>query len=206
MRLFAGNSSRAETATRGFTWIELIVVIAIISVLAILALPAIFATPDRGGQGTQMLGNMRQLHLATQTVALDGTTTGDTNLGWPGDTGGTFTNWAKQLVPDYLTTNDFCKLLSAPGKRVPSGRMPSAMTERAILVYAVSSNSPSDAVFLTTANFTNGPGSGQPLQEGAVPFGKKLFVVFRKGGDGAILLPKQVGNTNVIGSYVPLLK
>jgi len=205
MRPFAGNSLRAKRGDFGFTWIELVVVIAIISILAFLALPAITGTTC-GGPATQTLSNMKQLHLATQSAALDGMTMDNTNLGWPGDTCGTFTIWAKQLVPDYLSTNDFGKLLSAPGRRVPHGQMPAAMTEGAILVYAVSSNSPSEAVFLTTANFTNGPAGGQPLQEAAVPFGKKFFNVFRKAGDGAILLPKQVKDTNVIGSYVPLLK
>jgi hypothetical protein len=50
-------------------------------------------------------------------------------------------------------------------------------------------------VFLTTANWTN----GQPLGQDAKPYGNKGFVVFRKGGDGAILLPKQYNSTNVIG-------
>jgi type II secretory pathway pseudopilin PulG len=190
-----------------FTWVEAIVAIAIIGVLAALALPAITSTGcGRGGYMSQALSNLKQLHLATQSMELDGVTTGDTNLGWPGDTGGTFTNWVRQIVPAYLGTNDFCKLLSAPGVIVRAGKIPTSMSEGAVLVYAVSSNSPSDTVFLTTANFTNGPQGGKPLEAKAKPLGDKGFVVFRMGGDGAILLKNQATNAALIGKYAPLLK
>lgn len=197
-----GRDRRGESA---LTWAELLVCIVILAVLVVLAFPA-----QRGGLGkgqmTQTLSNMKQLHLATQSMALDGETTGDKSLGWPGDIGGTFTNWAKQLVPAYLGTNDFCKLLSAPGVAVPLGKIPTSMSQSAVLVYAVSSNSPANAVLLTTANFTNGPSGGTPLSDKAKPYGDKGFVVFRKDGDGAILLKNQATNTNLVGSYVPLLQ
>ena len=65
-----------KKSSLAFTLIELLVVIAIIGILAALALPAITGALARG-QMTQTLSNMRQLHLATQQMALDGTTTGD---------------------------------------------------------------------------------------------------------------------------------
>ena len=73
-----------KKSSLAFTLIELLVVIAIIGILAALALPAITGALARG-QMTQTLSNMRQLHLATQQMALDGTTTGDPALCWPGD-------------------------------------------------------------------------------------------------------------------------
>jgi prepilin-type N-terminal cleavage/methylation domain-containing protein len=79
---------------KALTLTEALVALVILAVLfAILSVPH---GPGNltSGQMTQTLSNMRQLHLATQTAALDGTTTGDTNLGWPGDVGGTFSNWA----------------------------------------------------------------------------------------------------------------
>ena len=148
------------------------------------------------------LSNMKQLHLATQQMVLDGETTKDPTLSWPGDTGGTFTNWVRHLVPDYLTTNDFVKLLSAPGKITPPGKLPTK-NDNGVLVYAVSSNSPGDTIFLSTANFINSP-TGGALDPKAKPYGNKGFIIFHKAGDGAILLAKQATNRSLIGSYAPL--
>ena len=189
----------------GLSWTEVLVALAIVGILYLLALPKIVTAFARGPCGP-MLSNMKQLQLATQQMAADGETNGDRTLGWPGDTGGTFTNWGRQLVPAYLSMNDFCKLLSGAGIIVPQDRVPQKMSECAILVYAVSRNSPDSAVFFSSANFTNTASGGEPLQEDAQPLGNTSFVVLRKGGDGAILLKKQTGQTNAIGSYVPLLR
>lgn len=193
----------------GFSWMEVIVCLFVVGVLFFLAMPRISSGPTRSPM-TQPLSNMRQLHLATTQMALDGVSTGATNLGWPGDIGGTFSNWVAQLVPDYISTNDMCKLLSGPGKVMKPEHL-SSMNHSAVLVYAVSSlhisnASPPTAVFLSTANFTNTPEGGLPLDRSARPFGNKGFVLFRKAGDGAILKPTQVGQTNIIGSYVPLCR
>lgn len=187
----------------GLTLVEAIVCVAIILILASLALPRI---GHRGDGMSQPLSNMKQLHLATQQMALDGVATGETNLGWPGDIGGTFSNWAAQILKGgYMGTNDLCKMLSAPGVVVRPGKILS-MNDTAVRVYAVRESSPTNAVFLTSANFTNTPTGGEPLNPWAKPFGNKGFVVFRKGGDGGILLPRQVGQTNLIGSFVPLCR
>lgn len=186
----------------GLTLLELLIALAIIAILLALALPANQSGLSRATM-TQALSNMKQLHLATQQMAQDGADTGDASLSWPGSNG--FDYWATNLVPSYLTTNDFGKLLSAKGKVCTPGVLPLANTN-ALLLYEVSGTSRSDAVFLSTANFTNTPTGGVPPLKDAVPFGDKGFVVFRKGGDGAVLLRKQTGPqyTNVIGSYVPL--
>ena len=156
-------------------------------------------------QMSSTISNMRQLHLATQQRVLDGETTKDPNLDWPGDTGGTFSNWTGLLVPTYLSTNDLCKLLSEPEKAVPPGKIP-AMFDPAVRVDAVSKNSDGNTVFLTSANFPNTPTGGDALKASAKPYGNKGFVVFRKAGDSAILLPEQTGKTNLIGTYAPLLR
>jgi len=186
----------------GLTWIEAIVILVVLSLLVLMALPSIsIGRPVM----TQSLSNMRQLLTATQAMVEDGVLKGNPNLNWPGDTGGTFSNWAAQLVPAYMHTNDFCKLLSAPGRTLPLDKIP-AMSESAILVYAVSEESPSNAVFLTTANFTNTPTGGTTPLRNSIPYGDKGFVVFRKGGDGMIYRANQTGPTNahLIGAFAPL--
>lgn len=184
----------------GFTLIELLVVISIIAILASLALPAITGALARG-QMTQTLSNMKQLHLATQQMALDATTTGDTNLGWPGDTGGTWSGWATNIVGgNYMSTNDFKKMITAPGV-IPTSEQPQSPGKSAIVVYKVGESSESGTVFLSSANFTNTVGGGQSPVATAKPYGNKGFIVYRKGGDGSILQARQAGAsyTNIIG-------
>ncbi len=191
----------------GITWIEVLVCLFVVVILAALSLPSITAGPVRGTM-TQSLSNMKQLHLATQQMVLDGVTTGETNLGWPGDTGSSFARWTTSLVKNgCLTQQDLAKLLSAPGVRVSGDEIP-VINRTAVLVYAVSTNSPSDAVFLSTANFTNTPAGGAPPLKSAKPYGAKGYAVFRKAGDGAILQSRQTGPqfTNIIGAFVPLCR
>ncbi len=190
----------------GITLVEAIVCIVIVFVLWSLALPGTNGSGLGRGTMTQSLSNMRQLQLATQQMALDGVSTGDHALGWPGDTGGSFSNWSVKILKDnYMTTNDLCKMFSAPGVVVSPGKIPQ-MNETAVRLYAVLEVSPTNAVLLSSANFTNTSTGGEALNASAKPYGKKGFVVMRKGGDGSILLPSQVGQTNIIGSFVPLCR
>lgn len=54
--------------------VGLFVVISLIGILLALSMPAITAGPVKGRM-TQTLSNMKQLHLATQTMSLDNETT-----------------------------------------------------------------------------------------------------------------------------------
>lgn len=81
-----------------------------------------------------------------------------------------------------------------------------AQSNTGLRVYSVSSNYPALSVFLTTANFTNSATGGNALDPKTKPYGDKGFVVFRKDGSGAILQPKQAGQTNVVEAFVPLCK
>jgi type II secretory pathway pseudopilin PulG len=183
-------------------FVELLVILALIAILIFLALPTISCGPVSGVM-TQRLSNMKQLHLATQQMALDAGANNNTNIGWPGDIGGSFSNWTGQLLDgNYLSRKDLCKLLSAPRMRVAMDD-PFVTNNTAALVYAVSTNSPDDAVFLSSSNFTNTP-SGGVLNPKDKSHDNKGFVVFRKAGDGTILQVRQAGQTNIIGSDVPL--
>jgi type II secretory pathway pseudopilin PulG len=189
-----------------FTWVEVLIAIVVVGALAaLLLLPPLKGAVNRGSPGTQILSNMKQLHLATQAMALDGALHGDTNLAWPGSQNGTFSNWAAKIVPAYLSRGDFCKLLSAKGVQVDSRKLPTE-NRNAVLVYGVTEEDESDVVFLTTANFTNTPAGGSPPLADGKPFGDKVFVVFRKGGEGAILFPRFAGDTKLVGKYAPLLR
>jgi type II secretory pathway pseudopilin PulG len=189
----------------GFTLREFVVCLVVAGILIFLMLPIIHTRDDFSGSMGQTFSNMKQLHLATQQMALDGFTTTNASLGWPGDTGGSFSNWAAQLVHGgYLTDDDIFRFLSAPGVTMPPGKLPTT-NRTGLLLYSVKDESMGDAVFLSTANFTNTPAGGI-LDPSAKPFGSKGFVVFRKAGDGAILLPTKVGQTNAIGSFAPLCR
>ena len=194
---------------RAFTLIELLVVISIIAILASLAIPAVTGALARG-QMTQTLSNMKQLHLVAQTMALDATTTGDTNIGWPGDLPQkTWAGWVTNATPGYIKTHDMAKLLSAPGITVSptatlSSLTPGVASGRAVLLYQVSETNNNNTVLFSSANFTNTAGGGNTLDGASLPYGDKGFIVFRKGGDGAILQARQTGSTftNVIGEFV----
>lgn len=200
-----------KTASRisAFTLVELLVVISIIAILASLALPAITGAMVRG-QMTQTLSNMKQLHLVTQQMALDATTTGDTNLGWPGDMPSpSWASWATNIVNNnYMSTNDFAKMVSAPGITAPNtdpnGFSPGVKANgRAVLLYNVSDTNSADTVLLSTSNFTNSSGGGTKPSATSLPYGDKGFVVFRKGGDGIVLKANQAGSdfTTIIGAF-----
>ena len=194
----------------GISLVEILVALAVLGVLVVLVLLAIPLPLGVHGslvraQMTQTLVNMRQLQLATKQMALDGVTMGNAGLGWPGDTGGSFSNWTAQLLNGrYVSRKDLCKLLSAPGVIVSTNDL-LTNNRTAVLVYAVSTNSSGQAVFLSTANMTN-TAEGGVLNPEAKPYGDKGVIVFRAAGDGAILQPRQVGQTNIIGSYVPLCR
>lgn len=182
-----------------FTLIELLVVISIIAILASLAIPAVTGALTRG-QMTQTLNNARQLQIATQTMSLDTFSTGDvTGPSWTDNNGTaiTFAAWQSNLVAGkYVTSNDLGKLLSGPGLNA-SNAPNVALTNSAIKAYYVSEGSPAAQLFLSSANYV-------PYEAPNVtskPYQDKGVIVMRKGGDGAILQPRQATNSNTVGSF-----
>jgi hypothetical protein len=173
-----------------------------------LALPAITGALVRG-QMTQSVSNMKQLHLVAQQIALDGSTSGDTNLAWPGDLLGgsaTWKDWAAIVTNGYMTISDLAKMCSAPPITASSNTVinSTAGTTRAVIAYKVSETNDSSVVLFSSSNFTNLATPVAPLAAGK-PFGNKGFVVFRKGGDGGVLQSSQATNTNVVGGFAATL-
>jgi len=180
-----------------FTLIELLVVISIIAILASIALPAIAGAMVKG-QMTQTLSNARQIHLATQTAALDSISSGSTNFGWPGDVGiSSVANFASMLVTnDFLKPTDAAKMFAIPPAFRPatttSNSITMAATNSGFLIFPVSDANDSTVLFLATKNWTSPSG---PVTTNN-PYGEKGFIVFRKGGDGQILKKNQGAETN----------
>jgi prepilin-type N-terminal cleavage/methylation domain-containing protein len=192
--------------TSAFTLIEMLVVISIIAVLAAFAVPALTSALVRG-QMTGTMNNSRQLYLAGQQMALDGTTNSDPSLGWPGDITSPAAITAlsaycdKLIANNYLQAADLKKILSAPGVNVSftggttdnAGNYTpiSGLTTPALKVYKVQDSNPSNTVFAVTANYTY----DQALTTTGKPFADKGFVVQRKGGDASLFKKAQATGT-----------
>jgi prepilin-type N-terminal cleavage/methylation domain-containing protein len=193
-----------RNSVAAFTLIEMLVVISIIVVLASFAGPAIFSALTKG-QMTGSVNNARQLFLAGQQMALDGSTNSDPTRAWPGDLtdaatasgGGTGTaapittlqQYVTKLVQgDYLKAGDVQKLLSAPGVTctATADASTNAVTlagKSGLKIYQVKENDGSNTLFAVTANYTY----NTALAATDSPYGDKGFVVQRKGGDAAVL-------------------
>ncbi len=204
---------RSSDSHLGFR--HLLVVLAVLAVLGYLG-GMMGRNVMAEAKSMQMLSNMKKLQQATQRMAEDLGRQGAP--AWPGDLQGSMAQWASALTRGgYLSTSDFTQIMSPRSYENASlgslwrdwfptpPPMPMANTN-AILVYAARSNSPDTAVFLSSGNFTNTPTGGLPPRPDATPRSLRSFIVLRKGGDGAIYKLRQAGDTNFIGSFVPLCK
>lgn len=187
--------TRSQSA---FTLIEMLVVISIIAILAAFAVPALTSALTKG-QMTGTMNNGRQMYLAAQQMALDGSANSDPNLVWPGDDTanlGTMDKYMTRLVQqNYLKAGDVQKLLSGPGASAQvavGGAAPNqtiTVTGTAALkIYPVSDADASNVIFCTSRNYVYNTAlvasnAGVPNN----PFGDKGFIVQRKGGDASIL-------------------
>jgi prepilin-type N-terminal cleavage/methylation domain-containing protein len=183
-----------RNSVAAFTLIEMLVVISIIVVLAAFAGPALFSALTKG-QMTGSVNNTRQLYLAGQQMALDGSTNSDPTRTWPGDdaTITTLAIYCSRLVSgDYLKVGDVQKLLSAPGATctatsTTAGSPPVTTVTlggtSGLKVYPIKENDSTNTIFAVTSNYVY----DTALTTTAVPYGDKGFVVQRKGGDAAVL-------------------
>ncbi len=175
-----------------FTLIELLVVIAIIAILAALAVPALTSALAKA-QMTGTMNNERQLYLAQFQMSNDGTATGDASLAYPGDlvpAPATLQDYINVLVgKGYLKGGDVTKLLSAPSASVtlnviagPPESVNFTGGASAIKVHPIKDSDTANTIFCTSKNYVY----DTVIVAGSVPYGKKGFIVMRKGGDGAV--------------------
>lgn len=189
------------------TRVDAVVVLVVLVVLGALALPYFTSAGCAYPQEMEMLHNMKELHLASEQESLDRSMAADgkPDPGWPGDMSGSFTNWAYGLVKGgYMSTNDLCRALALRGAGAITNKLPGANTN-AVLVYAVKYDDAANTVFLTSANFTNGPNGGEPSGDLRL-FSRKGFVYLKKGGEGAWVLEVEAKTNYLVGGFVPLCR
>jgi len=110
--------------------------IATLPILAAIALPAITGALEKG-KATQMLSNMKMIHLAVQQAQLDGAATGNPKLGFPA----TAELQSKADLKAMLISNEY--LTAADLDRMGFDKM---------TVANVSDEDPGDTVFLKAAS------------------------------------------------------
>ena len=176
----------------------MLVVISIIAVLAAFAVPALTSALTKG-QMTGTLNNGRQLYLAGQQMALDGTANSDPTLTWPGDASPAITStkaYVNVLIAgDYIKAGDVQKLFSGPGSvcltTITAGTPTTidfpAAAKTAIKLYQVKDSDSSNTIFAVSNNYTY----NNDLTTATSPFGDKGFIVQHKGGDASILRKNQ---------------
>jgi len=157
---------------------------------------------------TGTMNNGRQLYLAGQQMALDGSANSDPNLVWPGNdlaTLGTLRQYCERLVQqDYLKAGDVQKLLSGPGASCGVTASGTGNTQTlafsgtsALKVYPVTEADASNVIFAVSRNYVYNSAL-QPSTTAVPnnPYGDKGFIVQRKGGDASVL---RSGNAQVQG-------
>jgi prepilin-type N-terminal cleavage/methylation domain-containing protein len=183
---------KIKKTSSAFTLIELLVVIAIIAILAALAVPALTSALAKA-QMTGTMNNERQLYLAQFQMSNDGTATGDASLAYPGDlvpAPATLEAYINVLVgKGYLKGGDVTKILSAPSASITltvNAGPPESVTftggASAIKVHPLKDSDSANTVFCSSKNYVY----NTAIVAGSVPYGKKGFIVMRKGGDGAV--------------------
>ncbi len=179
---------------QSFTLIELLVVISIIALLAGFAMPAIAKALETAKMATTM-NNGKQVWMAANQSYLDGTTSGDTNLGWPADTGVASVNdYVKMLVDNgYLKVPDL-KIFAISGKAV--GSVEEATADKiAFRIGQISDTNEANTVFLISKNHP-----GTPSKElSGLPHKDAGFIVVRKAGDAGTYNKNQGDLTNLFG-------
>jgi type II secretory pathway pseudopilin PulG len=189
------------------------VALVVVGILIAIAIPAAISALLKG-QMIQVLHNARSIHLATFNMAQERISTKNQSIGWPGDivASGTMqckvTSFAKRLVENnYFKPRDL-KIFAAAGIKPFDGSdvdqfsaAPGPENNCALTIYCVQESDTADAIFCSTINATLNPATGTfAVNPQAAPFGDKGYIVFHKGGDGAIFRKSQTTKSNLQGT------
>jgi len=181
------------------SWVETLFGVILFFVLVSLLVP-VNCSSHPGGEGMVIsLSHMKQLQIATMQMSLDYSTNRN-SVQWTcsNNIPLTFEQWTNALVSGgYLQSRDLLRLLTISYRGKP-------VTD-AIRAFAVAEDDEWDTLLFATKNWqgiTNTELAGDL-------YGKRGCVVFRKGGDGAVLLPRQITNARFVGTggmhnYLPL--
>ncbi len=143
---------------------------------------------------------MRQVHIAMQSMELDNFSAGRTNLDWTCSNGVPLS--LKQLTNalvagGYMTDVEMRRNLSVSQN--------SKVIENAFNIFATRVPDDRDVLLIASKNWLGIASTHLAV----APFDNKFFLVMKKGGDGRILKPKFINDTNAIGAggqfnYLPL--
>jgi prepilin-type N-terminal cleavage/methylation domain-containing protein len=203
--------NKINKTSSAFTLIELLVVIAIIAILAALAVPALTSALAKA-QMSGTMNNARQMYIAQFSMSNDGAATGATDLGWPGDLvaagivpAGNYLAYINQLLTKgYIKAGDVTKLLNATGANfnptINFSADPAVLTDlgatgnAALKVYPCLDSDSSNVIYACSHNYDyNTALSGSASQ---IPYGRKGFIVIKKGGDAAVFKEGQAVAAN----------
>jgi len=199
--MFRPAMKHSISSRAAFTLIELLVVISIIAILASLALPAISGALTKAQMNTA-LSNLRQIHIATTSAALDSFVTQSTSFGWPGDVGiSDGTSLSSMLIANkYMAPQDAAKVFAAGKIRAAllSPEATSVPSENIAFTFEpVKESDVATTLFGYTKNYSYGKDIDDKSTD--EPFRSAGFVVMRKGGDGAVYKSTQGDETDLIG-------
>ena len=181
--------------------VSTLIIIALVVLVSSLLTPRVDFCGFKGPIN-QTMNNARQLYSAGFSMAIDHGTTGDDLLGWPGDLAErkgkqatTVSGYIERLIGGgYLKRSDMAKVLQEPGV-IPwdINRPLDADRNCPFKIYRVKESDGPTTLFCASRNFTYNEG----LDEKKTPYGDKGFVLFRKGGDGAVFNHKKPATSNV---------
>lgn len=195
--------STLRSNVRAVKRVEVVVAIAVLIIAAVLLAPVVRKQREPHIHAS-VINNMKQIALAASGLAFDGVSTGDPNLGWPGDLARntdspvvSVSQYIHRLIEhDKMRALDVGKIMHTPSRPRWDGTSRFDGDKHCpYKIYRVTEDNPGETLLLATRNFTYGKG----VDASGPPYGDKGFAVIRKGGDGSAHLSKDASKPQRIG-------